>query len=154
MSILGLCYENIFQLFFKSLVGVRQGDNLSPTLFNIFMNGLPKYFDDSCAPTRIGNTPLNSMLYADDLMVVSETQSGLQEAMYKLEKYCSSWSMKVNANKTKFMVTTGDRGQPCTVTYQQNNIEPVSSFKYLGIEVSKDGTVSATMNDICRRRNR
>ena len=48
------------------------------------------------------------------------------------------------------MVTTGDRVQPCTVTYQQNNIEQVSSFKYLGIEVSKDGTVSSTMNDLYR----
>ena len=105
-------------------------------------------FDDSCAPTIIGKTPFNSMLYADDLMVISETQSGLQEAMYKLDKYCSSWSMKVNTSKTKFMVTTGDRVQPCTVTYQQNNIEQVSSFKYLGIEVSKDGTVSSTMNDL------
>ena len=136
--------------FFKSLVGVRQGDNLSPTLFNIFINDLPKIFDDSCAPTRIGSTPFNAMLYADDLMVISETQSGLQEAMYKLEKYCSSWSMKVNTSKSKFMVTTGDRVQPCTVTYQQNNIEQVSSFKYLGIEVSKDGTVSSTMKDLYR----
>ena len=63
-------------------------------------------------------------------MVISETQSGVQEAMYKLEKYFSSCSMKVNTSKTKFMVTTGDRVQPCTITYQQNNIEQVSSFKY------------------------
>ena len=34
--------ENIFQFFLKSLVGVRQGDNLSPTLFNI--NDLPIFF--------------------------------------------------------------------------------------------------------------
>ena len=55
--------------FLKSLVGARQGDNLSPTLFNICINDLPKLFDDSCAPTRIGSTPFNAMLYADDLMV-------------------------------------------------------------------------------------
>ena len=49
------------------------------------------------------------------------------------------------------MVTTGDLVQPCTVTYHQNNTEQVSSFKYLGIEVSQDDTVSSTMNDLCRR---
>ena len=31
------------------------------------------------------------------------------------------------------------------------NTEQVSSFKYLGIEMSQDGTVSSTMNDLCRR---
>ena len=59
--------------------------------------------------------------------------------MSKLDKY------------SKSMVTTGDRAQPCTVTYHQNNTEQVSSFKYLGIEVFQDGTVSSTMNDLCRR---
>ena len=44
-------------------------------------------------------------------------------------------------NYSKSMLTTGDRVQPCTVTYHQNNTEQVSSFKYLGIEVSQDGTL-------------
>ena len=126
------------------------GHTLGSTLFNIFINDQPTYFDDSCVPTRIGNTPFNSMLYADDLMVISETQAGLQEAKYKLEKYCSSWSMKANTNKPKFMVTTCDRVQPCTVTYQQNNIEQMPLFKYLAIEVSKESTVSSIMNYLYR----
>ena len=52
--------------------------------------------------------------------------------MSKLDKY------------SKSMVTTGDRVQSCTVTYHQNNTEQVSSFNYLGIEVSQDDTVSLT----------
>ena len=67
--------------FFNSLVGVRQGDNLSPTLFNIFVNDIPKLFDSSCAPASFGNIAIKCLMYADDLIVISESYSGLQNAM-------------------------------------------------------------------------
>ena len=73
-------------------------------------------------------------MYADDLIVISESYSGLQNAMDKLEDYCTSWSLRVNVSKTKFMITNGGNAQPCELTYQNDKIEQVNSFKYLGIE--------------------
>ena len=57
---------------FSSKVGVFQGDNLSPNLFNIFINDITKVFDNICAPVSIGTRSINSLLYADDLVLLSE----------------------------------------------------------------------------------
>ena len=34
--------------FFGSGTGVRQSDNLSPNLFNLYISDLPEYFDNTC----------------------------------------------------------------------------------------------------------
>ena len=53
--------------FFESFVGLMKGCNLSPILFNIFINNLTETFDEKCCPVMIGNYNLNCLLYADDL---------------------------------------------------------------------------------------
>ena len=63
---------------------MKQGCNLSPTLF---INDVPNLFDDSCAPVSLGNTNLNCLLNADDLVLLSESQKGLQYFLMKLERY-------------------------------------------------------------------
>ena len=46
--------------FFQSHVGVKQECNLSPTLFNLFINDIPNLFNTTCEPVKFGDTELNT----------------------------------------------------------------------------------------------
>ena len=69
-------------------IGVKQGCMLSPTSFNIYINDLPEIFDKNCEPPLLQDMPINSLLYADDLILLSQTQKGLQTSLNKLEENC------------------------------------------------------------------
>jgi hypothetical protein len=64
---------------FASNIGLKQGCNLSPTLFNVFINDIPELFiSKDCDPAYLGETKVIFLLYADDLVLLSQSESGLQ----------------------------------------------------------------------------
>ena len=58
---------------------MKQGCILSPKLFNIFINDIPDIFDSQCGPVQLGEEKLNCLMYADDLILLSESKDGLTE---------------------------------------------------------------------------
>ena len=76
---------------FQTRTGIKQGDGLMCT----------------CAPCSIGNYRLNHLLYADDLILFSESKHGLQNCLNNhdnLNDYCKRWRIKINFNKSKVMI--------------------------------------------------
>ena len=68
-------------------MSVKQGDTLSTILFNLYINDLPSIFScDGNGPIVIDHTPINCLIYADDLVIMSYSYSaeGLQECLNKL----------------------------------------------------------------------
>ena len=84
--------------------GVKQGDGLSPLLFNVFINDLCDSFDEDCKPVLIEDVNINCLLYADDLLIISESEEGLQNCISILEQYCNRWKLEVNLDKTKVII--------------------------------------------------
>ncbi|MEW8542876.1 MAG: reverse transcriptase family protein [Candidatus Thiodiazotropha sp.] len=150
--------------FFPCRTGVRQGENLSPFLFSIFINDLETYFQQHNISGI--NCEYNDddiyiyfklfiLLYADDTVIFSETAEELQQALNVFGQYCDQWKLIVNASKTK--VLTISRGRPTTrerFYFKQTELEIVREYKYLGIFLSRSGSFITTKKYIAEQANK
>lgn len=55
---------------FPTVTGIKQGDNLSTTLFNIFIDDASKLISDD-SHGSVSRTSVPSLLYADDLVLLT-----------------------------------------------------------------------------------
>ena len=125
-----------------SNVGVKQGCVLSPLLFNMFLSDLPDIFDSSCDPVNLLDVKLSCLMFADDLIILSESASGLQSALNKLQEYCSKWGLTINIDKTKVVIFNkgGHKFPSLKFLLNGNLVEAVQSYCYLGIIFSSCGS--------------
>lgn len=133
---------------FETNVGVKQGCVLSPIFFNIFLSDLPNIFDLNCHPVKLNNTSLHCLLYADDLILLSESSDGLQNAIDKLHQYCLKWKLIVNIDKSNVMIfnKAGRLLEKCTFTYGGTNIQITKEYCYLGIIFVPSGSLSKSIS--------
>ena len=59
-------------IFFPLNVGVKQLDNLSPSLFKIFVNDLPSYLSNTSVPVNVNGKNVHCLMYADDIILLSK----------------------------------------------------------------------------------
>ena len=69
---------------------------------------------------RIMDQIVTSIMFADDLVLFSNTQKGFQHSLSVLEKYCSTWDLRVNANKSKVLISNTNPDLDCQFT--MNNV--------------------------------
>ena len=137
---------------FPSQLGVFQGDNLSPNLFNIFVNDLTHCFNEACMPCLLGEHRINCLLYADDLVILSESASGLQNCLDVVGNFCSTWGLDINYNKSKVMVfSKSSRLFDLSFTLNNIQLECVREYKYLGVIFSLNGSFTRALNDLYHR---
>ena len=137
-----LKFDNKISRRFLTHRGVKQGCILSPKLFNLFINDIPDIFDSSCHPAKLGSIDINCLMYADDLVLISETEAGLQKCLDKLHEYTKKWNLKVNQKKTQVVIfkLSGYRGKLPSFTLGPDNLKVVKEYKYLGTTMTNTGT--------------
>ena len=80
-------------------------------------------------------------MWADDIILLSETREGLQNCLNNLYTYCQKWKLEVNLKKTKSMIFRG-KGTNITKASFHLNTEPIleaKEYTYLGISINTSG---------------
>ena len=144
---------HFYSEYFNIDRGVRQGDSLSPTLFNIYINEISELFvQNSSSPLILESTKIGSLLFADDLLLLSETKEGLQNSLNKLSDYCDKWQLTVNCKKTKTMIlSSGKTKETALFKYKGEIIESVNEFKFLGNCISKNGNLISSAKQLAQK---
>lgn len=133
-------------------MGVKQGDNLSPNLFKIFINDLPKYLHLSADPVFLNSNPINCLMYADDIILLSSSADGLQQKLNILQKYCNDWCLNINTSKTKIIVfNKAGRLSKSKFNFADVELECVSEYKYLGVSFCSSGSFSFAQKQLYQK---
>ena len=129
---------------FPSNVGLKQGCNLSPLLFNLFVNDLLTEINVSFPHSpHLQGIPINGLMYADDLVLISETEEGLQKLLDILHNFTESWFLQVNKSKTKCMHFSRTKFSPkLQMKFGSDLLDSTDSYCYLGTTFTKNGSLN------------
>ena len=147
-------WDGHFSKEFRIANGVRQGAVLSPILYCFYMNDLFEILRNSRSGCKIANLFAGVFGYADDLLMISPSRSGLQDMINITEKYARDHKIgfSTNANpeksKTKGIIFSKHevKWSPLPLRLGGNSLPWVKSGKYLGSKLTNlmDGYAADT----------
>ena len=125
--------------WFSVLCGVRQGDNLSPTLFALYVNDLIQEIKGLNAGIQIDEHNISVLAYADDLVLIANTEQDLQRMLDVTANWCVKWCIRINLEKTRIMhfrPKSKERSQ-----YQfhlhDTTVDYTERYRYLGLDLDE-----------------
>ena len=131
---------NIETEWVRSERGVRQGCILSPTLFSLYTEELAVRMRRMNAGVKVGTDRLCLLLYADDVVVMSECADELQSLLDVVGQYGRDFGVRFSSEKSKVMIVNRSQDEE-NITWRlgENELEQTREYKYLGVCMSADG---------------
>ena len=140
-------------------MGVKQGCIFSPLLFNLYLNKLPDVYDNDCHPVHVNNKPVHCLMWADDCVVMSTSESGLQRSIDKTVSHFTELGLSVNVKKTKVLLFNSGGFGPAKFTKLKfkingQDLEMTDSYTYLGVIFKPSGSVQFAATELLAKAKR
>ncbi len=80
-------------------------------------------------------------MYADDTIILSDSERGIRQALTALNTYSNEWKLKQNCNKSKVVIFSRGKVDLSKYEFQFGceKIEVVEDYKYLGLTFNYNG---------------
>lgn len=149
--------------------GVKQGDIQAPTLFSLYFAALLLHAFKNCetgvflrfrttgsvfdlrrlkAKTKTFTALIRELLYADDADFVAHSEKDMQEIMDRFSSACTAFGLTISIKKTKVMFTPppGTAYVEPSIYVNNERLEVVDTFIYLGSTMARDGNLDAEIS--------
>ena len=119
--------------------GVHQGCILSPCLFNFYAEYVMRNagLDEAQAGIKIAGRNINNLRYADDTILMAESEEKLKSLLMKVKEESEKVGLKLNIQKTKIMAS----GLITSWQIDGETVETVSGY-FWGSKITADGDCS------------
>lgn len=114
--------------------GLRQGNPLAPTLFNLALEKVLRELGKMREMEMMGTDTL--LAFADNVVIVGETADQVMDDTARFMVEARKIGLIVNDEKTNYMVISRRQHWPNTITVDNHTFQRVDSFKYLGSIIS------------------
>ena len=98
-SVSALLMDSLISRWFQVTSGVWLGDNLSPTLFNMYLNDLARTIKEAGKGLMVDNQRIELLLYADDTVLLTDSERKLQDCLNVVHDWCNRWRMSLKTKK-------------------------------------------------------
>ena len=120
--------------------GVCQACILSPCLFNLYAEYIMRNagLEEAQAGINIAGRNINNLSYADDTILMAESEEELKSLLMKVKKESERGGLKLNIQKTKIMAS----GPITSWEIDGETVGTVSGFILEGSKIIADGDCS------------
>ena len=94
--------------------------------------------EEAQAGIKIAGRNINNLRYADDTMLMAESEEELKNLLMKVKEESEKVGLKLNIQKTKIMAF----GPITSWQIDGETVETVSDFSFLGSKITADGDCS------------
>jgi len=83
---------------------LKQGDPLSPILFNLALQEVIQSIKMVPGGIKIGKEQLNILAYADDIALIGKKEIDIRKLSVEMENIAKKFGLQINQEKTKYMI--------------------------------------------------
>ena len=118
-------------------------------LFAFYLNDLPDLLKQNPeGGVQVGNTRVFLLMFADDIVMVSNSPVGLQNSLDLFYDYCHKWKLVVNMQKSKVLICKrlGHNLVSEVWFYGDQLLDICDEYTYLGITFTTGGITNRSIN--------